>query len=144
MRNVLIYSSLVLTLAAALTLFTNAGVLWGQEEETTVTSKGKAGRNLQVLAIDSIVNLQNEMKVLTKSLGVDCKFCHELKDFTKDLETLHKDKAREMMKMVDEINVKFFKNSKIKITCFTCHRGHKEPVMTAEEWAKIMEMEKEK
>ncbi|MBN2329396.1 MAG: c-type cytochrome [Candidatus Omnitrophica bacterium] len=133
MRNIILYGSFLLIAAAALVLFSDVRVLWGQEEPPISVSKGKAGRNLQILGIDSAIDLQDEMKFIMKSLGVDCKFCHILTDFSADVKELHKDKARDMMKMVDEINETFFKESKIQITCFTCHRGQKKPAMRFED-----------
>ena len=35
--------------------------------------------------------------------------------------------AREMMKMVQNLNATMFKDSEKKISCWTCHRGHDEP-----------------
>ncbi len=142
MKNIFLSSALIAILLIAFVSLPKGIGLWGADEKLE-TSKGKAGKNLQIMAIDSVVDLQNEMKTITKSLGVDCKFCHELKDFAQDVPKLHKDKARQMLTMVNEINDKYFKDSKIKITCFTCHWGHKEPVMTVEEWDKILQKEKD-
>lgn len=142
MKNLFLSSALIVILIVAFVSLPNEVGLWGADGKLE-TSKGKAGKNLQILTIDSVVDLQNEMKVITKSLGTDCKFCHELKDFAADVPKLHKDIARQMLTMVNEINEKYFKETKIKITCFTCHRGHKEPVMTVEEWDKILQEEKD-
>lgn len=133
MRDMVLYGSFLSIAAAALLLFSDIHILWGQEEPPITVSKGKAGRNLQVLEIDSAIDLQDQMKVIMKSLGADCKFCHILTDFSADVKELHKDKARDMMKMVNEINEKFFQESEIQITCFTCHRGQKKPAMRFED-----------
>ncbi|MGC9327289.1 MAG: c-type cytochrome [Candidatus Hinthialibacter sp.] len=133
MRNVILYGSIILALAAVLILCSDERILWSQEEQPISVSKGKAGQNLQVLEIDSAADLQNHMKFIMKSLGVDCKYCHILTDFSADVKELHKDQSRGMMRMADEINGKFFDKSKIQITCFTCHRGQKKPAMRFED-----------
>jgi hypothetical protein len=80
----------------------------------------------------------------TKYLGVTCSYCHpdtkadvfpRRVDFVSD-ELPEKNKAREMMRMTDKINQKYF-NYKNKydfasvtanvFTCNTCHRGLKKP-----------------
>lgn len=108
-----------------------------KEEPKLFTSKGKSGKNLQIMAIDSITDLQNTMKTITKSLGADCKFCHILTDFSKDEKTLKKDMARKMLTMTDEINGKYFKEMNLKIACVTCHHGRKEPILSLEDWEKM-------
>lgn len=83
-------------------------------------------KNLQVLDKNmSKKDLKKMMKEFSKALGVKCDFCHEQPAFEKDTE--HKKFAREMIKMVQDNNKKYFKNSKKKITCNTCHMGNKEP-----------------
>lgn len=108
-----------------------------KEEPVLFTSKGKAGKNLQVMAINSIADLQTTMKTITKSLGADCKFCHILLDFSKDEKTLKKDMARKMLVMMDEINTKYFKEMKLNIACITCHQGRKEPILSLADWEKM-------
>ncbi|HTE25452.1 c-type cytochrome [Flavitalea sp.] len=94
-------------------------------------------KNLKVLN-KNITNdeLEIVMKEFKTALGVKCGFCHaESKtdpkklDFASD-ENKHKDIARGMMRMSMKINKKYFKENKdtiASITCFTCHRGDKEP-----------------
>lgn len=86
----------------------------------------KGFKNLQVLPKDiSKDQLKAVMKAQSKALGVDCDFCHEMPDADKD--TKHKLAAREMMRMTNDMNEKFFKKSKVKVVCATCHRGKEEP-----------------
>lgn len=62
---------------------------------------------------------------LNRGLGVKCKFCHNTRDFASD-ENKHKEMARKMMRMTSGLNRQYFKG-KEEITCFTCHKGKKEP-----------------
>ena len=76
------------------------------------------------------------MRNYNSALGVKCTFCHvgqdgerETMDFASDANP-HKDIARRMMAMTRRLNeqdlgVTDFRLS--KVTCYTCHRGAKEP-----------------
>lgn len=92
-------------------------------------------KNLKVLDKNiSSDDLKLIMKSFKTALGVKCNFCHaESKtdpkklDFASD-ENKHKNIARGMMRMAMRINKKYFRDEKEpKVTCFTCHRGDKEP-----------------
>ena len=87
------------------------------------------------------------MKSVSKDLGVKCKYCHDMKDKSKD--TPMKETARHFMSLVDYINSSFLKeddNTVIQdsennteeihatqISCWTCHRGNVEPEKTRPE-----------
>ena len=95
------------------------------------------------------------MSTFTESLGVQCDYCHEVDpnapppppgrgprlDYSLDTKK-EKDIAREMIKMVMSINdgTKSIGDATVteKVTCFTCHRGDKEPahIYPAEEFAR--------
>ena len=86
--------------------------------------------NLQVLP-DTITKseLLETMKLVTKSLGVKCDFCHrtDVRDYASD-EIEKKVIAREMMRMVQMINGQHFTwNGAPEATCFMCHRGERTP-----------------
>jgi hypothetical protein len=98
-------------------------------------------RNLKVLPKDiSDEKLDSIMKTYTVALGVECKFCHrpysnfpDSLNFASDLEPM-KENAREMMRMVIEINSKYFYFDSTQrpeylhtITCKNCHRGQPLP-----------------
>ncbi len=85
------------------------------------------GKNLKVYPPDTdVAQIKKDMKVVAKSLGVQCDYCHDLDDMTKDSE--HKNKARLMMKMVGTINGSLKKDGfKEQVTCKTCHAGQKKP-----------------
>ena len=91
-------------------------------------------KNLQVLDFESERNLKKYMKSISKDLGVKCKYCHDLND--KSIDTDHKKIARKMMRMQMDLNKSFFAllgdslhvhEEMTQISCWTCHRGTKEP-----------------
>jgi hypothetical protein len=98
-------------------------------------------RNLKVLPNDiSDEKLDSIMKTYSVALGVECKFCHrpyinfpDSLDFASDLEPM-KENARDMMKMVIDINSRYFYFDSTQrpeylnvITCKNCHQGHPLP-----------------
>jgi hypothetical protein len=100
--------------------------------------------NLKVLSPEiSRPELVEIMKGFTQGLGVRCTACHmgeegkPLKsyDFASD-EKRMKQNARVMLQMVQEINSKNIPKlhldaPPIKVSCYTCHRGQKQPAITA-------------
>ena len=91
-------------------------------------------KNLQVLDFESERELKKYMKTIGKGLGVKCTFCHDIND--KSIDTDHKKIAREMMRMQMDLNKSFFAllgdslhmhEEMTQISCWTCHRGTKEP-----------------
>jgi Photosynthetic reaction centre cytochrome C subunit len=98
-------------------------------------------RNLKVLPKDiSEEKLDSIMKTYTVALGVECKFCHppimefpDSLDYVSDKEPM-KENARDMMRMVIDINRRYFYFDSTQrpeylhtITCKNCHRGHELP-----------------
>lgn len=95
--------------------------------------KGKGGaksppKNLKVLTAD---NLIAQMQTYPVALGVEsqgaCNYCHEA-DRSLDTKPT-KVKARQMIEMVNDINLKFG-DSKVHVTCWTCHQGSTRPETT--------------
>lgn len=97
--------------------------------------------NLKVFPKDiSKDELMGAMKSFTSALGVRCNYCHVGKegeplskfDFESDSKET-KEKARTMMEMTRDINLKYltalsdYSDNTIQVTCFTCHRGTNEP-----------------
>jgi hypothetical protein len=82
------------------------------------------GKNIKVLKGMSKADLKKTMKGIATALGVQCDNCHEPEDMSKD--TPKKEKAREMMLMVQGINKTYFKGEQ-KVACITCHNGKPEP-----------------
>jgi cytochrome c553 len=100
-------------------------------------------KNLKVLSKKTTnEELELVMKQFKTALGVKCGFCHapsktdpKKMDFASD-ENKNKDVARGMMRMSMRINRKYFeqqKDSVASVTCFTCHRGDKEPKQAPKE-----------
>ena len=99
--------------------------------------------NLQVLPKDiKRAQLIDTMKTFAMGLGVRCPFCHvgeegkplSTYDFASDDKPM-KATARKMLSMLIEINTKHLPNAgldePIQISCYTCHRGSKEPALSA-------------
>ncbi len=66
------------------------------------------------------------MRSFRSALGVQCEFCHVQGNFASD-EKPQKDMARKMITLVRETNTKF-PDGKTHVTCYTCHRGDREPL----------------
>lgn len=80
-------------------------------------------KNLLIHKGMSRKDLVTLMKGYAKDLGVKCSFCHE-KDYASDANE-HKGMAREMIKMLAELNEKYPVFEK-KATCYMCHHGQPE------------------
>lgn len=104
------------------------------------TQHGPVYKNLKVLPKNiTEKQLDSVMDHFSLSLGVGCDFCHvenkatQVWDFATDSRK-HKLIARDMMRMTTKINEKYFNmtgkinlDSKLMVTCFTCHNGKPEP-----------------
>lgn len=106
-----------------------------------VTIPLRKERNLKVLPKDiSDAKLDSIMKTYTVALGVDCKFCHQPAngfvinpDYAADVNPM-KENARDMMRMVIDINSKYFYYDSTQrpeylhtVTCKSCHQGQPLP-----------------
>ena len=109
--------------------------LWSQRvanSQTTPQEKTIDQTHKNILALKGLPDSQltSIMNYFNASLGVQCTFCHVRENnamaFDKDHE--HKTIAREMIKMVQEVNKNTFAG-KTEVSCFTCHQGR--PVPTA-------------
>ena len=95
-------------------------------------------KNLKIFPKDiSRADLLSNMKFFSLSLGVRCTHCHvgeegkplSTFDFVSDAKD-KKQTARKMLAMVHRINAEDFAVTdftKVKVTCFTCHRGSTKP-----------------
>ena len=91
-----------------------------------VIAGDKTPKNLKVLDLTSTKDIKKYMKIISKDLGVKCKYCHDMND--KSADTEKKEIARFMMNMVQTQNDTFFNyESAPKISCWTCHRGSTMP-----------------
>ena len=94
-------------------------------------------KNIQKQQMDSV------MRHYSAALGVKCNFCHvfnqeqKAMDFASDANE-HKGIARDMMKMTNQLNKKYFDiksskdlSAKLEVTCYTCHNGKADPTKFA-------------
>ena len=103
----------------------------GSNLEGGLVRGGRSGRrdrfsspatNLQVLKVDNPEDLRPIMQNFTRSLNVNCRFCHDTQDFAKDVP--HKETARRMIEMVNQINTQVFTWERApRATCNMCHNG---------------------
>jgi hypothetical protein len=100
-------------------------------------------KNLKVLPEDiTEKQMDSVMHHFSASLAVRCNYCHVRKegeqhpDFASD-DNKQKLMAREMMKMTNDLNSKYFNvigekmtiSTPLMVTCYTCHHGSKEPAV---------------
>jgi len=86
-------------------------------------------KNVTLLTGLSDVELDRTMNLMRASLGVHCDFCHVIRkqwDFPSD-DNPRKERAREMIRMVMEINRTTF-GGRAVVSCYSCHRGAIQPV----------------
>lgn len=102
-------------------------------------------KNLKVLPKNiTKEQMDSVMHHFENSLNVGCGYCHVRNDSTRKTDFVsdanpRKNKAREMMKMMDKINDKYFDvtgakrniTTRLMVTCYTCHHGANEPATIA-------------
>src|SRR6476646_6371962 len=92
---------------------------------------GEYFKNVKVLKDIPAEQLRPTMEFIAASLGVRCDHCHVLGPqggFDKD-EKKEKDTARDMMRMVNDINTRAFEGRQ-RVGCATCHHGRTPSVFT--------------
>jgi tetratricopeptide (TPR) repeat protein len=110
--------------------------------------------NIKVLPADvTAAQLRETMHEFTSGLGVRCIYCHkgaEGKPFTEwdfaSDEKQDKETAREMMRMLHDIDAHLAKiepdaDSRLNVTCYTCHHGRPKPMTLDEEIRKVYRKE---
>jgi Photosynthetic reaction centre cytochrome C subunit len=86
-----------------------------------------APKNLKVLKATTGEEVSQIMRTFTIGLGVQCNFCHIQGNFASD-ENPKKDIARRMITMTHDVNSLFpGDEKKMRVSCYTCHRGEAEP-----------------
>jgi Photosynthetic reaction centre cytochrome C subunit len=74
-----------------------------------------------------LADARRYMIAFNDALGVQCRDCHNPRDFPSDEKQL-KVAARAMMKMQREINSRWFADEATpRVTCWTCHQGKLHP-----------------
>jgi Photosynthetic reaction centre cytochrome C subunit len=80
-------------------------------------------KNIQIFKGQPAQNVMRAMGFFARSLGVECNFCHVPHQMDKD-DKEEKKFARTMYQIVQFANKSI---GKPKVSCYTCHAGHKEP-----------------
>ncbi len=81
--------------------------------------------NLKVLKVTTAAEVGQIMRTFTAGLGVQCIYCHEAGNYASD-ENPKKATARQMITMMQKVNAGFG-DSKMHVSCYTCHRGAAAP-----------------
>jgi hypothetical protein len=81
--------------------------------------------NLKVLKVSTGQEVGQIMRTFTVGLGVQCVFCHVQGNFASD-DNPKKEIARHMITMTQQVNGNFTEG-KLRVSCYTCHRGEPEP-----------------
>jgi photosynthetic reaction center cytochrome c subunit len=115
-------------LVTALLFCQKASTQTTSEESPENQPAEKVFKNIQALKGMRAADLQGAMSFIASSLNVDCDYCHR-QDFSKDV-TKQKLRAREMIRMVRQINQEAFQGENT-VNCFTCHQGHTKPIALA-------------
>src|ERR1051325_11124047 len=87
--------------------------------------------NLKILKATTGKEIAQIMRSFTAGLGVQCTYCHVQGNFASD-ENPKKEVARKMIRMAQRINAEF-PDGKLRVSCYTCHRGDVEPKTRSEE-----------
>jgi Photosynthetic reaction centre cytochrome C subunit len=82
-------------------------------------------KNIQIMQGVPAPRLRIVMMNLTRWLGVECAYCHDMEAFEKD-DKPAKQTARKMFKMVRAIGQDYLPGGN-SVSCWTCHRGHAKP-----------------
>jgi hypothetical protein len=96
-----------------------------QEKKDTGKKQQPNPTNLKVLKVSTGAEVSQIMRTFTAGLGVQCIYCHVQGNFASD-ENPKKEVARQMIRMSQVINSNF-PDGKMRVTCYTCHRGEAEP-----------------
>lgn len=122
-----------ITVAGTLVALVVLGIAASAPAEPTYKNLKILPKNISHDELDSVMHQFN------RSLGVKCNFCHAPQkdnarklDFASD-EKGEKNVTRDMMRMTDRINKKFFRYKKDDqhpippVGCMTCHNGSPHP-----------------
>jgi hypothetical protein len=115
------------TSGAAAALALTVALCGAAQQPAAARTAEQQYKNIKVLQGTPANQVVPAMHVIEKSLGVDCEFCHVEDRSKDDKET--KQTARKMITMVLDLNKSpLFADSGVKVTCFTCHQGHSDPI----------------
>jgi photosynthetic reaction center cytochrome c subunit len=134
--NCLKITAVLLSIATAFTVRTGRSVAQDsrmQNSATTIKPTEKTVdevfKNIKVLNGTPQSKLYPAMRFMAASLGFQCGSCHIIRNGMIDAsldDKPEKQTARQMIKMVIEINNTLFQGNPT-VSCYTCHRGHRTP-----------------
>ena len=138
-QTILKLAVLSLLIGASLTILINRSAARGAREQNSNLPSSAAPqektveqvqKNIKVLTGMPQSQLIPVMNFFAASMGRRCNFCHVNRngqwDYAAD-EKPEKNQAREMIKMVMDVNKTTFKGS-VSVSCYTCHRGRNQPL----------------
>jgi hypothetical protein len=96
-----------------------------EKQDSRKTEGAKPPTNLKILKVQTGAEVNQIMRTFTAGLGVQCTYCHAMGDFASDANP-KKEMARRMIQITQELNTKF-QDGKLRVSCYTCHRGEAEP-----------------
>jgi hypothetical protein len=96
-----------------------------EKQEKQTKAPPPAPTNLKVLKVSTGQEVGQIMRTFTAGLGVQCIYCHVQGNFASD-DNPKKEIARHMITMTQQINGNF-SEGKLRVSCYTCHRGEPEP-----------------
>ncbi len=104
------------------------GLDWGEKGELPASI---LYQNVKLLGTLSGNRFMAAMQSMRPNLGQRCGECHlvERQDFASDAKP-EKQRSRDMIRMNDEINRRTF-GGRVRVTCWTCHRGEEKPPLIA-------------
>ena len=89
---------------------------------------GQQPKNAKILTGLTRPEVQRVMNQMRAGLGVHCRYCHGAGQDPSVDGTPQKERAREMMRMVIDLNQRHFGGREV-VTCFTCHNGSPHPAL---------------
>lgn len=96
-----------------------------EKQEAQKKQPAPAPTNLKVLKVTSAADVNQIMRTFTAGLGVQCVYCHVAGNYASD-ENPKKEIARHMISVTQKLNVELG-DGKLRVSCYTCHRGEAEP-----------------
>lgn len=135
-KNVLRIMVPMLLVVAALIVLTNVGVAHESPTQDAAANRqsdektaGQVFKNIRVLNDLPQSQIYPVMRFMAASLGFQCGNCHVIRNGFIDAsldDKPEKQTARQMIKMVIEINKTTFQGNTV-VSCYTCHRGNRSP-----------------
>ncbi len=101
-----------------------------KEAEKDKRPSQEAFKNIQVLKGVPAGRWMMIMTMFSKSLGVDCTYCHVEGAFEKD-DKPAKQTARKMLRLTGTIYREIYEGKDSPINCYTCHRGKTQIISVA-------------